>query len=97
MTCAVLLSLLHKVMMSSCSQDQARHIRRDFGDKVVLVVGEKLMNSVIHFHTVLEELVIPFAAELREKPGLPTTASVMHMVDEAPCHTGDKCHKDKST
>ena len=47
-TCAVLFSLLRKgkvlVMMSSCSKEQQRVIRRDFGDKVILVLGEKWMN-----------------------------------------------------
>ena len=61
MTCGVLFSLLHKgkllVMLSQCSKEQQKLIERDFGDKVVLVVGHKWMNCKIHHDTMITEMV----------------------------------------
>ena len=55
------------------------------------------MNSGIHSDVVLEELVLPFAAKLREVLELPASAFAMYMEDESTTHTGDKNLKDGST
>ena len=41
---------------------------------------------------VLKDMVLPFATELRDASKMPSSAFVMYMDDEAPQHTGDKCH-----
>ena len=80
------------LFMKKCPKETAKHIREDFGEDLILVVGEgKCVNGTTHVKHVLGKLLKDFIDKNKEALRLGDDEWHMFMQDQAPCHVGDNC------
>ena len=96
LTACVVFSPLMKgkvlLFMKQCNKTIAKHIMDDFGEDLILVVGEgKIVNGTTHVKHVLRRLLKDFIKTNKQQLKLGDDEWHMFLQDQAPGHTGDAC------